>query len=73
MIFSWNEFLFALILSRGNAVTLPVALAGFKELRGIMWGDMCAASMCTIVPLGIFSFVAQKYIIAGLSFGGVKE
>ncbi len=71
-VLSWNEFLFALLLTRAQATTLPVALAGFKDLRGIMWGQMAAASMFCIVPLLIFTFAVQKYLVRGLTFGAMK-
>jgi len=71
-IFTWNEFLFAFILSRARAVTAPVAVAGFWTQRGILWGPLSAAATICIVPMFIFALLIQRYIVRGLTFGAVK-
>jgi len=72
-LFCWNEFLFALILTRKTAVTLPVGVMGFVTMRGILWGPMSAAATVLMVPMIVFAFISQKYLIRGLTFGAVKE
>lgn len=71
-IFSWNEFLFALILTRREVVTLPVAIVNFLAYEGTEWGKISAASMFIIVPAMVFGFLVRRYMIAGLSSGAIK-
>lgn len=73
IIFSWNEFLFAVILTRAQTQTLPVAITGFITDRGLLWGQMTAASVVIVLPVLIFSIMVQKYLISGLTFGALKE
>jgi multiple sugar transport system permease protein len=71
-IFAWNEFLFALILTNKNAATIPVYLAGFSESMGIAWGEFMAVGCFAVIPIMIFTFALQKYLVRGLTFGAVK-
>ncbi len=73
IIFSWNEFLFAAILTRAQTQTLPVAITGFITDRGLLWGQMTAASVVIVLPVLIFSIIVQKYLVSGLTFGALKE
>lgn len=70
--FSYNEFLFALVLTGPSTFTLPVAVGNFDTERGILWGPMCAAATLIMLPVLLFSLIAQKYIVRGLTFGAVK-
>jgi multiple sugar transport system permease protein len=72
IIFSWNEFLFALVLTGINARTLPVTILQFITLTGINWGPMCAAGTVTIFPIFIFALSVQKHLVRGLTLGAVK-
>jgi len=73
MIFSWNEFLFAFILTRREAVTLPVYISTFwGEERGTLWGEMGAVGTVSMLPILLFAIVIQKYMIRGLTMGAVK-
>lgn len=69
---SWNEFLFALILSESKAVTLPVATATLVQQFGILWGPMTAAGSLFTIPVLIFALIVQKHLVRGLTLGGVK-
>jgi multiple sugar transport system permease protein len=69
---TWNEFTFALILTRGRVMTLPVALAGFIGEKGILWGSMSAAVVVASVPVLILTFFMQKQIVRGLTAGALK-
>jgi len=73
MIFSWNEFMFALILSRSRSQTMPVGVMGFITHRGVIWGEIMAAASVIMLPMIVFTFIAQKYLIRGLTFGAVKQ
>jgi multiple sugar transport system permease protein len=71
-ILAWNEFIFALILSRENAVTLQVGLVNFRTERGDVWELMAAAGVFIVVPAFIAALAIQKHFVAGLTGGAVK-
>ena len=71
-LFTWNEFLFALILTGRNTATMPVAVQLFMRETGIDWGRMTAAAVVMMVPTLLFTLVAQRYLVRGLTFGAVK-
>jgi multiple sugar transport system permease protein len=73
LIVSWNEFLFALVLTQTDAaMTLPVGIAGRVTQYEIRWGVMSAAAAVAIVPILAFALAVQKYLVRGLSLGAVK-
>jgi len=67
---SWNEFLYALILSSTNARTAPVAVNGLLGQYAPKWGQLSAAGTIMLIPVLIITITLQKYIIKGLSAGG---
>jgi len=69
---SWNEFLYAAILTSYNAKTLPVVISGYMSDKYLRWGEMSALGSMMIVPVMIFSAATQKYLVRGLTFGAVK-
>jgi multiple sugar transport system permease protein len=71
-LFTWNEFLLALILTGRNAETMPVAVQLFMRETGIDWGHMTAAAVVMMLPMLLFTFFAQKYLVRGLTFGAIK-
>jgi multiple sugar transport system permease protein len=71
-IFSWNEFIIALVLTSRNAYTLPILATGLISAKGIMWGEITATSTFIVVPEILFIFFAQKHIMRGLTMGAVK-
>jgi len=71
-IFSWNEFLFALILTGSKAVTLPVGITGYMKETGINWGYMTAGGALALVPVIVFTILAQKHLVKGLTMGALK-
>jgi multiple sugar transport system permease protein len=73
LIISWNEFLFALVLTQTDvAMTLPVGIAGRVTQYEIKWGVMSAAASVAMVPILVFALALQKYLVRGLSLGAVK-
>ncbi|MBA3534200.1 MAG: ABC transporter permease subunit [Ardenticatenales bacterium] len=69
----WNEFVFAnVILQREALYTLPVGLFGMQENFRTPWGYFAAASLMTAIPVMIMFFIAQRYLVGGLTVGGVK-
>ncbi|MBB6262641.1 multiple sugar transport system permease protein [Paenochrobactrum gallinarii] len=71
-ILTWNEFLFALILTRRYATTLPVALTNFRTERGDLWELMSAAGVLITVPIFLLAMVIQKHFTRGMTAGAVK-
>ena len=69
---TWNEFLFALIMTRKEAVTLPVALSTFRQDRGLLWGMMSATIVVATLPVMAIVFVLQKRVVQGLLAGSSK-
>lgn len=70
---SWNEFALASQLTRTTASkTMPVGLMDFTAQFTVDWVGMCAMAVLIIVPALVLTFVVQKHLIAGLTFGGVK-
>lgn len=73
LIISWNEFLFALVLTQTDAaMTLPVGIAGRVTQYEIKWGVMSAAGVVAMVPILLFALAVQRYLVRGLSLGAVK-
>lgn len=70
---SWNEYALASQLTRStDSKTLPVGLMDFTAQFTIDWAGMCAMAVIIIIPALILTFLVQKHLIAGLTFGGVK-
>ncbi len=73
LIVAWNEFLFALVLAQTDAaMTLPVGIAAQVTQYEIKWGAMSAAGVLAMVPILVFAFAVQRYLVRGLSLGAVK-
>jgi multiple sugar transport system permease protein len=71
-IFSWNEMLFAMILSAGDTNTLPVMIPTLVQHTGTLRGEVAAAAVVQTIPVIVFTFFAQRHLIRGLTFGAVK-
>jgi multiple sugar transport system permease protein len=71
-VLSWNEFLFALVLTGRTSKTLPVALAGLMSSQGVQVGPICAATIAMIAPIVALTWVIQRFLVRGLRFGAVK-
>jgi len=71
-IFSWNEFLFANILTREVATTLPPAVAKYLTYMKLDWDVMCALSTIAIMPVLVLSLTVRRYLARGLTLGAIK-
>lgn len=69
---SWNEFLFALLLTSVRAQTTPIVIANFQTQFGLDWGGMTALSAVYSVPVILLTLALQRHIVAGLTLGAVK-
>lgn len=72
-ILSWNDFFYALILTRTNAMTAPVAIVNFMQYEGWEWGKIAAAGTLVMLPVVGFTLVVRGFLIKGLMAGAVKE
>jgi multiple sugar transport system permease protein len=71
-IFSWNNFLFSLIIAGFKTRTLPIAVYNFLSYEEINWGGLTAAATIITLPVLILSLFIQKHIVRGLTFGALK-
>jgi multiple sugar transport system permease protein len=71
-IYSWNEFLFALVLTGRDTKTIPIMIQGFMSSEGTQWGLLSATAMIIILPVLIVTVVNQKGFARGLTGGAVK-
>src|SRR5271155_4983593 len=71
-VFSWNDFFFALILTRSEAMTAPVAVVNFMNYEGWEWGRIAAGGTMVMLPVLVFSLVVRRFLISGLTAGAVK-
>lgn len=72
-VFSWNEFIFALVFTTREARTTPLAISEILgTVEGVDWGVLFAAATIQLVPILVFVVLVQRYVLAGLAAGGVK-
>lgn len=71
-IFSWNNFLFGVILATTKTQPVTVGVLAFKSYEAILWGQMAAASIITALPVLILAILIQRWLVQGLSLGAVK-
>ena len=72
-VFAWNEFLLAATLTSFNARTITTGLSEYVTTTGTEWGTMAAIAIFTLIPALVVFSVVQRSIVAGLTFGAVKE
>jgi multiple sugar transport system permease protein len=72
LLFSWNEFLFALVLSSEKTETVPIGVSSFIGTVSVDWGGSSAAAVVALVPIFLLGLAAQRFLVRGLTFGAVK-
>src|SRR6202171_387867 len=72
LIFSWNEFFYAVNFTSSPAATAPVFLVGFISGRGLFYAKLAAAATLASLPVLLAGWIAQKQLIRGLTMGAVK-
>ena len=71
-IFSWNNFIFGVVLASRETRTLPVAVYNVLTFEQVSWGPLAAAALLVTAPVLLLTLLVQKEIVAGLTAGGVK-
>jgi multiple sugar transport system permease protein len=71
-VLSWNEFLFALMLSGNESKTLPVAISSLVTQQGTAIGAVSAATILAMLPMAILYFAMRRFLVSGLNLGAVK-
>jgi multiple sugar transport system permease protein len=72
VIFSWNNFIFGVVLAGRETRTLPVAVYNVLSFEQLSWGPLAAAALVVTLPVLILTIFVQREIVAGLTAGGVK-
>ena len=71
-IFSWNNFVFGIVLANRETRTLPVAVYNMLSYEQVAWGPLAAAALVVTLPVLVLTMFAQRQIVAGLTAGAVK-
>jgi multiple sugar transport system permease protein len=71
-IFSWTDFLFALLLTSDSAVTLPVVVSGFVGVQASLLGELGALAVLSMIPAFTLGLLVQRHLVRGLTFGAVR-
>ncbi len=72
IIFSWNNFIFGVVLAGRETRTLPVAVYNVLTFEQLSWGPLAAAALVVMLPVLILTIVIQREIVSGLAAGGIK-
>jgi multiple sugar transport system permease protein len=71
-VFAWNEFLYALMLTNFEAITIPVLIAGQSNTRGIQWWFISALTLAAVTPVVLLGLFLERYITRGLTAGALR-
>ncbi len=72
-IWAWNDLLFGLVLTASDAKTFPVSLSEYTGQVNIQWELMAATSVVQALPVLFLTFLVQRHIVDGLTFGGIEK
>lgn len=73
LIFAWNEYAFALMLTSETARTAPPAIATMLGRGGIEWSAIAAGTLAFLIPVVIVTFALRKYLLRGVTFGAIRQ
>jgi multiple sugar transport system permease protein len=71
-IFSWNNFIFAVVLAGRETRTLPVAVFNVLTFEQLAWGALAAAALAVTLPILLLTAFVQRQIVVGMTAGGIK-
>ncbi|MGQ9614773.1 MAG: carbohydrate ABC transporter permease [Spirochaetota bacterium] len=72
-IFSWNEFIFVLVLGFNKAITIPVTIAGALTTKGLEFWKVASESLMGIIPVVVLATLVSRFLVRGLTLGAIKE
>jgi len=72
-IFSWNEFIFVLVLGFSKSMTMPVSIAGALTSKGLEFWKVAAESLIGVIPVVTLAAIISRFLIRGLTMGAIKE
>jgi multiple sugar transport system permease protein len=72
VLFTWNEFFIALVLTGRDTQTLPVSITSFLTFQGVQWGPLTAAATLVMLPMLVLGMLVQGQIVRGMSLGSIK-
>ena len=72
VILSWNEYLFALVLTRADVKTAPIGVNEFTGMFGTDWGSLTAAAVAIVAPIVVMTIALRRHMVEGLTLGAVK-
>jgi multiple sugar transport system permease protein len=73
LIFAWNEYAFALMLTSNNARTAPPSIATMLGRGGIEWSAIAAGTLLFLIPVVIITFALRRHLLRGVTFGAVRQ
>ena len=73
LIFSWNEYAFAVLLTSGEAQTMPPFIPFIIGEGGQDWPAVAAATTLFVVPIVLFTVLLRKHLLRGITFGAVRK
>jgi multiple sugar transport system permease protein len=73
LIFAWNEYAFALMLTGQKARTAPPAIPSILGSGGIEWNTIAAGSLLFLIPVVFVTFLLRKYLLRGVTFGAIRK
>lgn len=73
LIFAWNEYAFALMLTSEYARTAPPSIASLQGRGGFEWSAIAAGSLGFLIPVVIVTFALRKYLLRGVTFGAIRQ
>jgi multiple sugar transport system permease protein len=72
-IFSWNEFIFVLVLGFNKAITIPITIAGALTTKGLEFWKVATMSLIGVIPVVVLATFISRFLIRGLTMGAIKE
>jgi multiple sugar transport system permease protein len=73
LIFAWNEYAFALMLTGDKARTAPPSIPSMLGVGGIEWGSIAAGSLLFLIPVVVVTFALRRYLLRGVTFGAIRQ
>jgi multiple sugar transport system permease protein len=73
LIFAWNEYAFALMLTSEDARTAPPTIPTIMGRGGMEWGTIAAGALCFLIPVIIVTFALRKHLLRGVTFGAIRQ